>query len=168
MFKIEFNKTPKKGTIDAEDISVSEAIWSTYPTYDEEIIISFGNFLIFLDKKGDISTLYNDIVTMLKKLNEYRGEFETSFLSSGFTVYWNFKKEKKAITITPKWISAGLKNKETNLFIENLKEANIPITIDVKIFISEWNKFLKSIKDDLLEVGYTEDLKNFEYLKNLE
>jgi len=93
MFKIEFNVTKKLGIVDNEDISVSEAIWSIYPNYDENVTITFGNYLIHLDKKGDLSVIYNDVILMLKKLNEIE-EFETSFLSSGFTAYWNFKKGK--------------------------------------------------------------------------
>jgi len=166
MFKIEFNVTKKLGTIDNEDMSVSEAVWSTYPNYTENITITFGNYLIHLDKKGDMSVIYNDVVSMLKKLNK-NTEFEISFLSSGFTAYWDFVKQENSIIITPKWISAGLEDRETSLFIENVKEANFPKTVNIEIFISEWHKFLKSIKDDLLKVGYTEDLENFEYLKNL-
>jgi len=166
MFKIEFNVTKKLGIVDNEDISVSEAIWSIYPNYDENVTITFGNYLIHLDKKGDLSVIYNDVILMLKKLNEIE-EFETSFLSSGFTAYWNFKKGKNSITISPKWISAGLENRETNLFIQNVREANFSIIVNTEVFISEWHKLLKSIKDDLLTVGYTEKLENFEYLKNL-
>ncbi|GEN78243.1 hypothetical protein [Chryseobacterium hagamense] len=167
MFEIKFNVTKKLGIIDNEDISVSEAIWSIYPNYDENVIITFGNYLIYLDKRGDIAGMYNDIIYMLKDLNENENEFQMSFLSSGFTVYWNFKKEENLITITPKWISAGLKDRETNLFVQNVREANFPITVNTDVFISEWHKLLKNIKDDLLKVGYTEDLENFEYLKNL-
>jgi len=167
MFKIKFNVTKALGIKDSEDISVSEAVWSTYPTYGEEIVITFGDYLIHIDKKGDISGIYNDIIYMLKDLNENENEFQTGFLTSGFTAYWNFKKEKNSITISPKWISAGLMSKKTNLFIQNVREANFPITVNTEVFISEWHKLLKSIKDDLLKVGYTEKLENFEYLKNL-
>ncbi|MEJ5102671.1 hypothetical protein [Chryseobacterium sp. MYb328] len=168
MFKIEFKVTKKLGKIDIEDISVSEAIWSIYPNDDENVIITFGNYLIHLDKRGDIAGMYNDIIRMLKCLNENNSEFLTSFLSSGFTVYWNFKKEENSITITPTWFSAGLKHRETDLFVEHVREVNFPITVTTDVFISEWHKFLKNIKEDLLKVGYTEDLENFEYLKNLE
>lgn len=167
MFKIEFNVTKKLGIIDVEDTSVSEAIWSIYPNDDETVMITFGNYLIYLDKRGDIAGMYNDIIHMLKCLNENNSEFLTSFLSSGFTVYWNFKKEKNSITITPTWFSAGQKHIETNLFVQNVREVNFPITVNTDVFISEWHKFLKNIKEDLLKVGYTEDLENFEYLKNL-
>lgn len=167
MFKIEFKVTNKLGIKDTEDISVSEAIWTAYHNYGEEITITFGNYLIYLDKKGDISDIYNDIIYMLKNVKENNNEFEVNFLSSGFTVYWNFKKEKNLISIFPKWISAGLKSKETNLFIQNVREANSTITVNVEVFVYEWHKLLKSIKDDLLKVGYTENLENFDYLKNL-
>ncbi|MDR4892514.1 MULTISPECIES: hypothetical protein [unclassified Chryseobacterium] len=167
MFKIEFNKTKEIGVIDTEDMSVSEAIWSTYLAYEEDIIITFGNYLIYLNRKGDISVMYNDIISMLKKMKENEDEFEISFLSSAFTLYWNFKKENKSVIITPKWISVGLENRETGLFVENLRDANFPITVKTEDFIFEWNNLLKDIKEDLLKVGYTEDLENFEYLKTL-
>lgn len=168
MFKIEFKNTKKLGKKDPEDISVSEAIWSTYLNYDEYIIITFGDYLIHLDKRGDISNIYNDIIYMLTDLNENKNEFQTSFLSSTFTAYWNFKKEENSITITPKWFAVGLEKKETKQFIENVREANIPITISIDVFMSEWHKLLKSIKNDLLKTGYTEELENFEYLKKLQ
>lgn len=168
MFKIEFNKTKKLGKIDPEDLSVSEAIWSIYLNYDDYIIITFGDYLIHLDKRGDISVMYNDIIYMLKNLNENKTEFLTSFLSSGFTAYWNFKKEENLITITPQWFAVGLEKKETKLFIENVREANIPITLSIDVFMSEWHRLLESIKNDLLKTGYTEELENFEYLKKLQ
>ncbi|WP_175620506.1 hypothetical protein [Chryseobacterium schmidteae] len=169
MFKLEFTATKKLGVIDTEDTSVSEAIYSIYLGDDDDkhVTMTFGNYFIYLTRRWDISVTYNDIIYMLKDLNGNNNEFRTSFLCVGFTLYWNFVRKGNSVTITPQWIEVGLEDRETNLFVENVREANFPITIDTEVFISEWNRLLKSIKDDLLKVGYTEDLENFEYLKEL-
>ncbi|UKB82389.1 hypothetical protein LF887_15395 [Chryseobacterium sp. MEBOG06] len=167
MFKIEFNKTIELGVIDIEDASVSEAIWSTYPDYKSDVFIHWKGYQIELDKRGDISTIYNDIIDMLEELINNNSLFKSGFLSSTFTAYWNFKVEERTIKIKPQFFVASIKNNDMYLANEEIRKLDLDIEIDFDYFISEWSKLLKSIKEDLLKVGYTEDLENFEYLKNL-
>lgn len=167
MFKIEFNKTIELGVIDVENTSVSEAIWSTYPDYKSDVFIHWKGYQIELDKRGDISTIYNDIIDMLEELINNNSLFKSGFLSSTFTAYWNFKVEERTIKIKPQFFVASIKNNDMYLANEEIRKLDLDIEIDFDYFISEWSKLLKSIKDDLLKVGYTEELENFEYLKKL-
>ncbi|WP_300686889.1 hypothetical protein [Chryseobacterium sp.] len=167
MFKIEFNKTIELGVIDVEDTSVSEAIWSTYPDYKPDVFIHWKGYQIELDKRGDISSIYNDIIDMLEELINNNSLFKSGFLSSTFKAYWNFKVEERTIKIKPQFFVASIKNNDMYLANEEIRKLDLDIEIDFDYFISEWSKLLKSIKEDLLKVGYTEDLENFEYLKNL-
>lgn len=167
MFKIEFNKVIELGEIDVENTSVSEAIWSTYPEYKSDVFIHWKGYQIELDKRGDISNIYNDIIDMLEELSNNNSLFKSGFLSSTFTAYWNFTVENNTIKINPQFFVASVKNNDRYLTNEEIRKLDLDIDVDFGYFISEWSKLLKSIKDDLLKVGYTENLENFEYLKNL-
>lgn len=165
MFKIEFDKTKILGKIDLQDKSVSEAIFSIYPTYDDTIFIYWRNYVLCLDRRGDMSTIYNDIIEMLQELSNKKSSFRCSFLSSTFTAYWNFHVEEgNLIKINPHFFGVNIKEKDTYLTNEQVRALNLDIEIDFNLFISEWHKLLRSIKEDLLQVGYKENLENFEYL----
>ncbi|MFZ4929414.1 hypothetical protein [Chryseobacterium sp. Mn2064] len=167
MFKIEFNTTTELGEIDTEDTSVSEAIWSIHPYYDNDVFIHWKDYQIELDKRGTISDIYNDLIYLLDELNAGNTQFTSSFLCSGFTAYWHFRVEKNRITISPQFFEVAIKHNDGYLDMKEIRQLDLNIEIGFDHFISEWNNLLKSIKDDLLKVGYTEDLENFEYLKNL-
>ncbi|MGH1517939.1 hypothetical protein [Chryseobacterium sp. JK1] len=167
MFKIEFNTTTELGKIDTEDTSVGEAIWTIHPYYENDVFIQWKGYQIELDKRGTISDIYNDLIYLLDELQAGNPQFTISFLCSGFTAYWHFRVEKNVITIHPQFFEVAIKRNDDYLDMKEIRQLDLDIEIGFDHFISEWNKLLKSIKDDLLKVGYTEDLENFEYLRNL-
>ncbi|POP44312.1 hypothetical protein CHU32_02575 [Superficieibacter electus] len=69
MFKLEMVRTTPLGQKDNEDLSVSEAISSTCSDYETDIHLFFGDLILCLSKRGDISDIYNDIIDIFKQLN---------------------------------------------------------------------------------------------------
>jgi hypothetical protein len=167
MFKIVFNKTDILGEIDAEDTSVGEAIWTTYPDYDSDVFLHWKTSIISLDKRGTMSDIYNDVIYMLKDLREGNKKFQMSFLCSGFTAYWNFEVIDHIIHLKPEFFVVSIKEQDRCFDTEEMRKLDLDITVDFDVFINEWHRLLKSIKQDLLQVGYTPNLENFEYLEKL-
>ncbi|EMS4514826.1 TPA: hypothetical protein ACGBQD_000643 [Escherichia coli] len=68
MFKLIAIKETPLGVKDDEDLSVSEAIYSTYTDYTNDILMVFDKVVLCLDRKGDISDIYNDIVNIFEQI----------------------------------------------------------------------------------------------------
>lgn len=82
MFKLIAIKETPLGVKDDEDLSVSEAIYSTYTDYTNDILMVFDKVVLCLDRKGDISDIYNDIVNIFEQLELGTKQFFMCFLSS--------------------------------------------------------------------------------------
>lgn len=163
MFSIEVLDDFVLGEKDEEDISVSEAIESIYVEYTHDIVLNWNEHITRLDRKGDISEMYNDIIRMLNALTDRnKKSFSVSFLSSTFTAIWDFVIDANMLNIKAKWITVSFLD-DSSGDSDNLYSLNIPIDI----FISEWNKLLLILRNDLVKCGYNESLEGFSYLKNL-
>ena len=162
MFRIKINNNVLLGKIDYDDETVAEAIHSTYPDYSYDISLWWNDFVIPLDRRGDISEMYNDIIFMLNALKRNEKELSISFLSSTFTAKWYIQVESENLRILPKWITIEFSNHQP---CDN-KEGTILIVPTLE-FINEWNNLLRIIKNDLIKVGYSENLEGFNYLKTL-
>lgn len=164
MFKLKIeNKKEGISVVDLEDESVSEALETIYSDKDF-CIMNWNNCLINVSLKYDISDMYNDIVKMLTLLdNNLSKDFSIHFPSSSFFVQWDFNIHNEKVNIKAHWMAIwGGQEK-----LEELRKIDNNVVISKDDFISEWHRLLKEIKEDLLKVGYTEELENFEYLKKL-
>ncbi|EFL9680277.1 hypothetical protein IA00_002957, partial [Escherichia coli] len=104
MFKLIAIKETPLGVKDDEDLSVSEAIYSTYTDYTNDILMVFDKVVLCLDRKGDISDIYNDIVNIFEQIELGTKQFFMCFLSSTFTTRWEFEhKSPDTINITAYW-----------------------------------------------------------------
>lgn len=162
MFRIKINNEVSLGKIDYDDETVCEAIHSTYPEYHYDISLIWNDFVIQLDRRGDISEMYNDIIRMLNALKRNEKDFSISFLSSTFTAQWSIHVESENLRILPKWITVSFSDLQP---YDN--QQNSILIVPTVEFINEWNNLLKIIKDDLIKVGYNENLEDFYYLKTL-
>lgn len=70
MFRIKITNEALIGEIDLDDETVAEAIFSTYSNYTYDILLMWNDLVIPLDRRGDISDIYNDIVFMLDSLKK--------------------------------------------------------------------------------------------------
>lgn len=162
MFRIKITNEALIGEIDLDDETVAEAIFSTYSNYTYDILLMWNDLVIPLDRRGDISDIYNDIVFMLDSLKKNKRDLITSFLSSTFTAKWHIQSEGEFLTILPKWITVAFSGKKLS---DNQKINRLLVRkID---FINEWDALLKVIKLDLTRVGYNKNLKVFDYLNRL-
>lgn len=162
MFIIKITNEVLIGKIDPDDETVSEAIFSTYSDYTYDILLMWNELVIPLDRRGDLSEIYNDIVFMLDSLKKNKRDFIVSFLSSTFTAKWHIQFEGEFLKISPKWITVTFSGKQPS---DNQKMNRLLVRkID---FINEWNALLKVIKQDLTRVGYNKNLKGFDYLNTL-
>ena len=99
MFRIKINNEVLLGKIDYDDETVAEAIHSTYPDYSYDISLCWNDFVIPLDRRGDISEMYDDIIFMLTALKRNEQELSISFLSSTFTAEWYIQVESENLRI---------------------------------------------------------------------
>ncbi|RKO81924.1 hypothetical protein C5E04_03660 [Pectobacterium parmentieri] len=162
MFRIKTNNEVLLGKIDNDDETVAEAIYSTYSDYTYDISLMWNNFVIPLDRRGDISDMYNDITLMLSSLKRNESTLLVSFLSSTFTAKWRIQVESENLRILPKWITVAFSGQQ-----HSDNEENNTLIVPIVDFINEWDDLLRVIKDDLIKVGYGEDLEGFYYLTTL-
>jgi hypothetical protein len=54
-------KACKLGQLDKEESKASEAIHSLYDSYDCEDLIQWNEIVIRIDRRGDLSCIYDDI-----------------------------------------------------------------------------------------------------------
>lgn len=167
MFAITFDKTKISGKADTEDTAVSEAIFSIYPTYDDGIYMQWNEYSLYLDRRGDMSTIYNDVIDMLQELERGTKTFKSNFLSSTFTVNWNFDVDNQQVKISPQFFDVNIKRGSEHLTMDEIRSLDLTLTTDLNIFIGQWHQLLKSIREDLQRSGYTENLEGFDYLKLL-
>ncbi|MEN7547375.1 hypothetical protein AAG747_05625 [Rapidithrix thailandica] len=169
MFYIELKKDILLGHYDSEDESVSEAVFSIYPDYENyEFIIHLNNDLkLLLDFRGDMSEIYNDVIKMMRAINHGDGMIKINFLSSSFSAIWHIEIKSDDIKIIPQWTTANLEFKGKKVTPDKYHKFESPIIITKALLLSEWNKLLEEIKNDLLKVGYPHNLKGFDYLMNL-
>lgn len=164
MFKINIKHQFVLGEVDAGDESVAEAISSTYSEYTHDIEVNWGSCAFALDRRGDLSEIYNDLVLMLTKLeNREEKEFSISFLSSTFTAVWNLSIRDDLVLIEPKWIVVGFINTDS----KEMDFENNKIEVPISYFIEEWNSLLRYVKKDMLSLGYKNNLENFDYLEHI-
>lgn len=162
MFKIELIRNTPLGHKDDEDISVSEAIFSTYSDYESDIHLIFGDLVLCLSRKGDISDIYSDISDIFSQLENGTKNFFMAFLSSSFTTHWDFELTKfDVVKIKAKWIDVVYFDKNQSM----IKESEVEV--HVSEFKKQWKKIFEPIRKDLLTLGYDNKLKGFGFLDNL-
>lgn len=163
MFKLEVIRDTLLGTKDSEDTSVSEAIFSTYLEYSPDILLHWNDLTLCLSRRGDISDIYDDIIDILTQLEHRIESFFMAFLSSSFTAHWDFKIiDSNLIKVDAKWIDVVYLDKSKS----NIKRSSMVISISD--FTEQWKKILRSIKKDLLSLGYDNTLDGFVFLDTLQ
>lgn len=162
MFKLELVRNTPLGQKDDDDISVSEAISSTYSDYETDIHLFFNDLILCLSRKGDISDIYGDIIDIFKEIERGTEDFYMAFLSSSFTTHWDFKLiAPNVIKIKAKWVDVVYFDKKQAM----IKKSEVKI--HASEFMKQWKKILKPIKNDLLTLGYNSRLEGFHFLENM-
>ena len=85
MFKIEVDCQKQKGIFDEEDVSLSDAIFSTYPISSDNFQINWNGIAVNLSFNS-ISDIIDDILCMLDSVI-IGADFECNFLCESFTVF---------------------------------------------------------------------------------
>jgi hypothetical protein len=116
-------------------------------TIEEDVYINWNGFRIPLSVKYDISEIWNDIIFMIETIKKgQKKEFTIHFPSSGFFAAWDFMVIDDLLTIKAYWTEIRLSREE----LYNLRKVDIPIIIDKKSFLEEWNKILIPIRDFII------------------
>ncbi len=158
MFKIIIIRETPLGIKDEEDLSVSEAIYSTYADYTDDILMVFDKVVLCLDRRSDVSDIYNDIVDIFEQLELGTKQFFMCFLSSSFTSRWEFEiTSTEAIKITAHWFVVRY------LYGINSDIKVSVIEIPISEFKAQWGNIIKPMKKDILSLGYDVTLENFSF-----
>lgn len=162
MFKLELVRDTPLGQKDDEDISVSEAIFSTYSDYETDIHLFFNDLILCLSRKGDVSDIYSDVVDIFRQLEHGTKNFFMAFLSSSFTTHWDFELiTPDVIKIKAKWVDVVCFDEKQTM----IKESEVKV--NVSEFRKQWKKIFEPIRNDLLTLGYNSRLEGFYFLEEL-
>ena len=167
-FKIEVRKKENLGKLDPEDERTDEAIWTIYPDYSGyEFELIFSYFSINLDFRGDLYSIYGDVVKMLTKIRAGEKKFSWSFLSSTFTAKGEISVTEDQILFAPRWIVVAMKDRNGNIVeAADYRSYEHVHELDKNYFLNEWDQMLLGVARDLKKVGY-ENLEDFDYLSDL-
>lgn len=165
MFQIITKGKANLNSLDSKDTEVREAIYTIYNNDNSFMIfINWNGFKIPMDGVG-FSQIYNDVIIMLEELDE-EYEFSVNFLDTSLTAIWELIIEEDYIKIDAKWIDIASYGYE-NTTVEELEKVSNIVIVNKRKFMNEWNNLLKMVKNDLLSVGYSNNLQGFEYLNKL-
>lgn len=151
-FNLTINRCEFLGGYDDEDETISEAIETIYPyNPGADILLNWNDYLVELSFKDDISSIYNDIVNMIKDLNSIdQGGFEMTWPSSSFFATWHFFIEEDDVRVKAYWTAI----KGGGEALKAIREKPNQIIVKKNMFISEWVKLLDIIKEDIEKSGY--------------
>ena len=163
VFNLQVSNPHYNKKIDLEDESITEAMETIYPLFNEKAIMVWNNIYIPLCFKYDISVMIPDIIIMLKLLQQKEsGEQVVIWPSDTFEALWDIKWNGDRVNITSSW-------KSVVGSLENILNENHEIQIAKNSFLSEWKMLLKKIVDAITEVGYEQkNLPDLIELINLE
>lgn len=105
MFKIEADCQKQKGVFDKEDVSLSDAIFSTYPISPDKFQINWNGIPVNLTFNS-ISDIIDDVICMLDGV-VIGDDFKCNFLCESFTVFFNFNVYLSMVEISSKWVSVN-------------------------------------------------------------
>ena len=171
-FRIEMEPYKTLGVRDPEDTTVSEAIESVYrpgpAVRGPKIRIHLTRQTwVTVPVEGGVSDIYNDLVWMLKKLEQGVDPLEVRFLCSCFTAIWRFSESNGALTIRTSWTSVIGTSNGCEIRDAHFNNDVSQFVVNKKTFVAEWRRLLGRIKCDLLRAGYDSRLDNFEYLEQV-
>lgn len=154
MFEIQIQQDRVLNNCNPNDKTISEAIATIYPLYENELKIIWNDLIFVLDFNSDLSIIFNDILYLIDDLDSKQETFNASFLSNSYTAKWEFERKSDTIIVVPS-IYQGyvLWNGE---FIEqrNLESIQSELRIHERDFKTPWIQLLKVIKSDLIQAGY--------------
>ncbi len=168
MFNIITAKACKLGQLDKEDSKVSEAIHSLYDSYDCEDLIQWNEIVIRIDRRGDLSCIYDDIIYLIEDINSNIDQFNQSFLSSSFTVKLEIKNTTEHLIIKPFFYVVQSFKNEKYFDLKNLDINDLVLIVEAEHFVQQWKKILSSVREDLLRVDYSSrNLEDFHVLDKI-
>jgi hypothetical protein len=153
---------------DPEDSTVSEAIESVYRAGPAVRIHMAPGTWIRLPMSGGVSDIYNDVIRMLRNLEQGVYPFEITFLCSSFTAIWRFSESTGVLAIGTSWSAVDGTSNGSEIRDACFNHAISQIVVQKQKFVTEWQKLLTTIKHDLLYAGYGSNLGNFEYLEQFD
>ena len=168
MFKITTAHSDKLNSKDPEDLTVSEAIHTIYPGYNYIDTVYWNRITIQIDRKGDLSSIYNDIVQFVHDIRSGANAFKESFLSSTCTAEFEVRKKDKQLIIIPRFYDVRAFQNGIQIPLSTLKNMDHELEISEEDFLTELYKLLRSVNNDLLSAGYSvQDLEDFGVLVEL-
>ena len=153
-FFIQAGNPVYSGRLDRNDITLADAIESTFLLETESAILMWNHIPIAISYKYDISYMIDDVIKMLDKLqNMDRGEMEIHWLPDTFRCNRKMKWESGQLEILSHWdCTIGC--------LEEILNVKANISLRVYDFLCEWKSILHVIIRGLEHSGYKEDIIN--------
>lgn len=144
---------------DAE--SLEELIEDSFPHETEDAYLNWNGVRIALNYKYEVSTMVDDIVSMLAVLLEHpRGTSVIEWPSNCFRATWHLSWSEGKLTISANWITVTGR-------VETALQSAGALEIPVDAFIAEWSelvRFLASRLDLLAPSSGLEGLAEFQQI----
>lgn len=164
-FQIEIEPYQRLDSMDPEDTTASEAIETLYRSGPAVRIHMGPRTWATLRVSGGVSDIFNDIIRMLKRLDQGVYPFEVSFLCSSFTAIWKFSESNGVLTIKTLWTAVvGMAN-GSEVRGAQFNDAVTQLVVEKKAFVAEWRKLVAQISRDLSSAGYGGRLDDFDCLE---
>lgn len=149
-FRIQVSKPYNNGEFCYEDKKLSEAIETIFPMMTEDAFLVWNHIYIPLNYKYDVSYMIEDILSMLKRIRDIKGEIKINWASNSFACSWILVWNKDDLNINTSWNCVTGNTEELLNSFNNVK-------INKTEFICEWKMILGVIIENLEKCGYNKD-----------
>lgn len=149
IFKVQISNPKINNVFNPEDTNLEEAIESIFPLENEYAFIIWDNIFIPLSYKYDVSTIINDVITLVDELEtNINGEIEIHWASNNFAAVWEISYNKDIVWLSSKW------NDVLGKGIKETLNVNSNIQVDKHSFIEQWKLLLSTVCFSLVKCGY--------------
>ena len=137
----------------ADDASLSDALQTVFPLYNEAAILVWNGVYVPLDYKYDLSVMIQDLLDLLSSILESpSGAKVVDWPSNTFAARWRVEWSGSMVSVRADWrtVVGGT---------EALLQARPEVSLSTSEFTSEWKMVLENAERALVGAGYqAEDL----------
>lgn len=167
LFRVELHRSEALRPRDPDDSTVAEAIESIYPHEAFVRIRLTVDASVQLPVSGGVSDIYNDLATMLTRLEIGDVPFDTSFLCSCFTAKWSVSESAGGeLHVRTSWTSVIGDHDGREIRDAAFNEIVPQLVVRKDEFIDAWRGLLSTLERDLLAAGYGSELAGFRRSQN--
>lgn len=147
-FSLQVSPPSIASTPDPDDDCIGDII-ETLCSVDSDVIMVWDDFPFRLSWDYVIADIWNDILLMLRSINQGVESFTIHWPCQAFFCRWEFRLKDTTMTIDAHWLSV------CGRVEDQLRQKKHQIEISIIAFVEEWRALLSIVREILSKAGYS-------------